>query len=227
MDTGLSVDEIYQILEGEIVSLEIKPGEMLSENTLCKRFSISRTPVRSALQRLEQNRFVQIIPHKGTIVTPINLHIANQLIYQRVAVESMVFRDFVKVCTPPEAEQARYRLRMLEEAGAKRHEPGPFDINDFLHRDLAMHEIWFRSTDKMYLWEQLIKPDADYSRFIRLDIVGARNVPDVLENHQEMMQIIDTKNLDAIEPLMMQHLYGGLRRLGGKIFSDEYREYFE
>lgn len=80
MDTGLSVDEIYQILEGEIVSLEIKPGEMLSENTLCKRFSISRTPVRSALQRLEQNRFVQIIPHKGTIVTPINLHIANQLI---------------------------------------------------------------------------------------------------------------------------------------------------
>ena len=73
MDTGLSVDEIYQILEGEIVSLEIKPGEMLSENTLCKRFSISRTPVRSALQRLEQNRFVQIIPHKGTIVTPINL----------------------------------------------------------------------------------------------------------------------------------------------------------
>ena len=54
MDTGLSVDEIYQILEGEIVSLEIKPGEMLSENTLCKRFSISRTPVRSALQRLEQ-----------------------------------------------------------------------------------------------------------------------------------------------------------------------------
>ena len=81
-----------------------------------------------------------------------------------------------------------------------------------------MHEIWFRSTDKMYLWEQLIKPDADYSRFIRLDIVGARNVPDVLENHQEMMQIIDTKNLDAIEPLMMQHLYGGIRRLGGKDF---------
>ena len=120
MDTGLSVDEIYQILEGEIVSLEIKPGEMLSENTLCKRFSISRTPVRSALQRLEQNRFVQIIPHKGTIVTPINLHIANQLIYQRVAVESMVFRDFVKVCTPPEAEQARYHLRLLDRGGQER-----------------------------------------------------------------------------------------------------------
>lgn len=226
MDTGLSTEEIYQILEQEIVSLNIKPGEMLSENTLCKRFSISRTPVRSVLQRLEQNRFVHIIPHKGTIVTPINLHIANQMVYQRVAVESMVFRDFVKVCTPPEAEQVRYCLHVLEEAGAKRHNLDTFDINDFLLKDLAMHEVWFRATDKMYLWERLIKPDADYSRFIRLDIVGARNVVEVLENHNEMMRIIDTKDLPAIEPLMMLHLYGGIRRLGGKIFSDEYREYF-
>ncbi len=227
MDTGLSTDEIYQTLEEEIVSLKIKPGEKLSENTLCKRFSISRTPVRSVLQRLEQNRFVHIIPHKGTIVTPINLHIANQLVYQRVAVESMVFRDFVKVCTPPVAEQARYLLHILEEAGAKRHHLETFDINDFLQKDLAMHEIWFRATDKMYLWERITKPDADYSRFIRLDIVGAKNVPEVLDDHRAMMRIIDTKDLDAIEPLMMLHLYGGIRRLGGKIFSDEYREYFE
>lgn len=226
MSTGLSTEEIYQILEQEIASLKIKPGEKLSENTLCKRFSISRTPIRSVLQRLEQNRFVHIIPNKGTIVTPINLHIANQLIYQRVAVESMVFRDFVKVCTPPEAEQVRYCLHILEEAGAQRHSPETFDINSFLHKDLAMHEIWFRATDKLYLWEQLVKPDANYSRFIRLDIVGAKNVVDVLENHQEMMRIIDTKDLDAIEPLMMLHLYGGIRRLGGKIFSDEYRDYF-
>ena len=96
MEAALSAEEIYKILENEIVRLEIKPGQSLSENTLCRRFLVSRTPIRSALQRLEQNRFVRIIPCKGTIVTPINLHIANQLIYQRIAVESMVFRDFVK-----------------------------------------------------------------------------------------------------------------------------------
>ena len=85
MAEQLHPEDIYQTLEYEIVTLKIKPGETISENQLCKRFGISRTPVRAALQRLEQNGFVQIIPCKGTIVTPINLDIVDQIVYQRTA----------------------------------------------------------------------------------------------------------------------------------------------
>ena len=42
-----------------------------------------------------------------------------------------------------------------------------------------------------------------------------------------MMQIIDEKDEGAIESLMTHHLYGGVRRLGGKIFSEEYSVYFQ
>ena len=66
MATLQHTDELYHILEDEICALKILPGEALSENQLCKRFGVSRTPIRSVLQRLEQNRFVQIIPCKGT-----------------------------------------------------------------------------------------------------------------------------------------------------------------
>ena len=72
MATLQHTDELYHILEDEICALKILPGEALSENQLCKRFGVSRTPIRSVLQRLEQNRFVQIIPCKGTIVTTID-----------------------------------------------------------------------------------------------------------------------------------------------------------
>ena len=72
MATLQHTDELYHILEDEICALKILPGEALSENQLCKRFGVSRTPIRSVLQRLEQNRFVQIIPCKGTIVTAID-----------------------------------------------------------------------------------------------------------------------------------------------------------
>ena len=65
MAEQLHPEDIYQTLEYEIVTLKIKPEETISENQLCKRFGISRTPVRAALQRLEQNGFVQIIPCKG------------------------------------------------------------------------------------------------------------------------------------------------------------------
>ena len=39
--------------------------------------------------------------------------------------------------------------------------------------------------------------------------------------------ILREKDLDAIEPLMRTHLYGGVSRMGSKIYSDEYRGYFK
>ena len=47
MATLQRTDELYHILEDEICALKILPGEALSENQLCKRFGVSRTPIRS------------------------------------------------------------------------------------------------------------------------------------------------------------------------------------
>ncbi len=227
METNRISNEIYGILEDEIVRLKIRPGEVLSENTLCKRFAISRTPIRSVLQRLQQNGFVQILPHKGTIVTPICLQIASQWIYQRLAVECMVLRDFIRICSPTDVAQIRYIHGLLQENEKKLYEdPEHFDINRFLTVDLSMHKIWFKATDKLYLWDNLTRPQADYSRFIRLDVMGGRNVPDVIEEHEKLIQVIEEEDLSAIEPLLERHLYGGVRRMGGELFSEELQAYF-
>lgn len=50
MATLQHTDELYHILEDEICALKILPGEALSENQLCKRFGVSRTPIRSVLR---------------------------------------------------------------------------------------------------------------------------------------------------------------------------------
>lgn len=226
METTLTTDEIYTILEQEIVFLKIKPGDVLSENTLCKRFRISRTPVRSILQRLQQNGFVQIVPHKGTIVTAIDLDIASQWIYQRVAVEYMVLRDFIQICSPTDFARLQYLQQCLLDIAAKQQEP-EFDIKEFLSCDLAMHQVWFQATDKMFLWESLIRPQADYSRFIRLDMVGGRNVPDVIMEHQALIDMIEQKDTTELEAVLRKHLYGGVRRIGGQLFSGEYQRFFK
>ncbi len=221
------IQEIYEILEEEIVQLKILPGEILSENTLCKRFDVSRTPVRSVLQRLQQNGFVQILPHKGTIVTPICLHVASQWIYQRLAVESMVLRDFLRICSPTDIARIRYVHTLLQKSERTLYEdPAHFSVNDFLAVDLSMHRIWFQVTDKLYLWDNLTRPQADYSRFIRLEGVGGRNVPDVMCEHEQLIRIIEEKDEEGIEPLLERHLYGGVRRMGGQLFSEELQDYF-
>ena len=79
-------EQIYRTLEQEILRFEHKPGDLISEHYLCHRFSLSRTPVRSILLRLQENGLVQIVPRKGSIVTRLDYDIINQFIYERVAV---------------------------------------------------------------------------------------------------------------------------------------------
>ena len=225
MNISLTSDEIYEILENEIIQLKIQPGDVISENTLCKRFQISRTPIRSVLQRLQQNGFVQIVPHKGTIVTAIRLKLASQWIFQRMAVECMILRDFINICSPTDIARIHYAQECLQKIADRLHKaPEAFDINEFL--DLSMHRIWFQVTDKLCLWENLVRPQADYSRFIRLDVVGGRNVPDVMKEHQQLIEIIEARDFAAIEPLLKRHLYGGVRRMGSELFSEEYQRFF-
>lgn len=220
-------DKIYQQLAGEILRFEHKPGDALSEHCLCQRFSLSRTPVRSILQRLQENGLVKILPRKGSMVTRLNYDIVNQLIYERVAVESMVLRDFITSCTPADVERVRFAFTQLQEIGNvffsdKEH----FEVSNFLESDYRMHEIWFRATNKLYLWERLSSVESSYTRFCTLDIIEGRNVPDVLEDHEEMLRLIDTRNPETIEALISRHLYGGVRRLGGLVFT-KYADYFE
>jgi DNA-binding GntR family transcriptional regulator len=224
----LDQDLIYHTLADEILQFEHKPGDILSEHMLCQRFGMSRTPARSILQRLQENGLVQIVPHKGSMVTKLNYDIVNQSIYQRVAVESMVFRDFILSCSPIDVEKVRYAMQRLDEIGQVFFtHPEKFEVNRFLRIDFQMHELWFRATKKRYLWEKLSGSiQASYTRFCTLDIIEGSNVRDVLDEHWEMLRMIDEKRIDGIEELFRKHLYGGVRRLSGLMFT-KYADYFE
>lgn len=220
-------EQIYQTLKQEILRFDHKPGDLLSEHYLCQRFSLSRTPVRSILQRLQENGLVEIVPRKGSLVTKLNYDIINQFIYERVAVETMVLRDFILSCTPADVERVRFIYSQMEALGSLYFDdPDSFDVDRFLKTDLSMHEIWFRATNKRFLWARLSGTEPSYTRFCTLDIIEGSNVPDVLRDHQEMLRLIDTRDVAGIEPLMRRHLYGGVRRMGALAFT-KYAGYFE
>lgn len=219
-------EQIYRLLADEILRFEHKPGDTLSEHYLCQRFSLSRTPVRSILQRLQENGLVRIIPRKGSIVTQIDFETVSQLIYERVAVETMVLRDFIKTCSPIDVEKVRYSFEMLrQQANIYETDREHFDANRFLVLDFQMHETWFRATNKPYLWKKLSGIQSDYTRFCTLDIVDGNNVPSVLKDHEDMLRLIDSGSTENIEPLIQRHLYGGVRRLGSQIFT-KYTDFF-
>lgn len=218
------------MLEHEIVSLQIPPSSYISENALCARFQVSRTIVRSALQHLSQNGFVEIIPRVGTVVTPIDLDAVNNFIYLRVSVESSVLRDFLQIITPPQLEEIRFHKDRFQQAVSSLGDLSHLDAEKtdaLLAMDLEFHHCYFRFMGKSILWNFLTKPHPNYSRFIRLDMLGGKNIPDVLREHESIMALLEQKNSSAIEDIISRHLYGGTRRLGSKLYSEELQDYIK
>lgn len=62
----------YEQLEELIVTAELEPGAILSEATLVEQLGIGRTPIREALQKLEREGLIRIMPRKGIEVTDLN-----------------------------------------------------------------------------------------------------------------------------------------------------------
>ncbi len=64
---------VYKILKDRIVQNVLKPQEYLNEQVLCEELKVSKTPVREALQHLERDRQVVIVPNKGCFVSNISI----------------------------------------------------------------------------------------------------------------------------------------------------------
>lgn len=70
---GQGAASVYAVLHNEILSLILRPGTVLDETALARRFSLSRSPVREALNRLQSERLVCMLPNRSTIVAPLEL----------------------------------------------------------------------------------------------------------------------------------------------------------
>ena len=190
--------EIYAVLEREIIDLTLRPGCSLSENPLCNRFGAPRSLIR------------------------VDRDIVDELIYERIAVEARVLRDFAPHCTPEHRSLIRQRAAAYDELAKAE----TLDFNRLYEADTRLHETWFSAMGKMYLWRTLQNAHADYSRFRMLDTLTTGGLAEVVADHHNLIDAIERCDLAAFEPLVERHLYGGIRRLGSKL-TEEYADYFE
>ncbi len=82
----------YRRLEEMIVTLELQPGEVLSESALADRLEIGRTPVREALQRLAREGLVSILSRRGVLVSELDVRRQMRLLEVRRELERLMAR---------------------------------------------------------------------------------------------------------------------------------------
>lgn len=177
-------EQAYHRLEEMIVTLQLAPGEVLSESSLTQSLGIGRTPIREALQRLAIEGLVVILPRRGVLVSEITVRNQLELLRVRREVERLMSRLAAVRATPAE----RTGFRRIADAM-----DGTADGNDdvkFMRLDQefnlmlshACRNIYARKTMGLMqglarrFWYQHYKEALDLPRCARLHAGMARAV---------------------------------------------------
>lgn len=83
-------ERAYTTIEERIVTVELKPGSVLSEQALADELGIGRTPVREALQRLANEGLVTVLPRRGVLVSEVNVQTQFEILAVRRALERLL-----------------------------------------------------------------------------------------------------------------------------------------
>jgi len=213
-------DSAYGRLRTAILSLELVPGERISERSLESMLGASRTPIRAALMRLENEGLTQR-EGRGWKVTPIDLAEVRAIMEYREAVEVAA----VRLAVERAGDEELAALRALSEAhrGRDDEETGLRDFSDF-HLALA------RLSRNHFLADGM---DGALTRLSRTRWLGVRTPQsrsDARDEHLEIVAAIRARDADRAVALTVAHnrdtgdrLLGYLteerRRLRGRGFS--------
>jgi DNA-binding GntR family transcriptional regulator len=121
-DMALS-ERAYSRLEEMITTLQLAPGQALSEPYLSSTLGIGRTPVREALQRLARERLVVIHPRRGIVISDINVRNQLKLLELRRELERLIARAAARRGSAEERKEMREIADNMERAAKKNDDP--------------------------------------------------------------------------------------------------------
>jgi DNA-binding GntR family transcriptional regulator len=125
--------QAYEAIRERIVTLFFSPGQYLNEAAICAVLGLGRTPVHQALQRLQAEGLVEVIPRKGVIIQPDSIGQILDTLDARLVIESELVRRAAERATDKDAAELERILAIAN----RRHGGGAIDA--FVESDRALH----------------------------------------------------------------------------------------
>lgn len=182
--TGTLTEQAYRLIEEQIVTLRLKPGDILSEQMLSTSFNIGRTPIREALQRLAREGLITILPRKGILVSDINPRSQLLVLEVRRELERLLSRMSAERASPEQRAQFDDIARGMDQA-AKANDDIAFmrldrELNHLIieaaHNDYAARAMKLLQGLSRRFWYMHYREAADLPLCARLHANQARAI---------------------------------------------------
>ena len=194
-------DTAYEAIKRLIVRLELQPGAAVNEEELQQRIGIGRTPVREALQRLERDQLVSVIPRRGVFVTSIDVGDLALLYETRSILEPYVHR----LAAVRGSEKHWATMDRALRAVTKMKKP---DWTDMLHADRICHEqVWYAANNR-FLTQTLEMLYSQAERLWHQYVRDQAELHSALDEHREVLGALRDGNGDRAAAIIEGHVQG-------------------
>jgi DNA-binding GntR family transcriptional regulator len=209
---------VVDALRDDIITMGLKPGDVISESDIAGRYGVSRQPVREAFIRLAQQGLLLIRPKRATVVKKISPVGVRQSRFIRESIEVEIIR---RVAGQPSDDAADVLARLIadQEAASDAGDSRRFHtLDELFHRTLA------RLAGVEYAW-QLIddhKMQLDRVRYLTL---GVSSTQRAIAEHKQIVEAVAKADPMAAETAMRAHLARAELLLNQTI--SDFPDYFE
>lgn len=177
-------------------------GSQLRQDALADIYGVSRIPVREALFQLEAEGFVQIVPHKGAMVTGLSLDEVNDVFDLRLLLEPRLFGEAIPRMDETDFEQ----LDAMQEAFDQAMEAGDLArwglLNAAFHRALYARAILPRTFSVV---AGLLQTS---DRYTRLQLSRTAALERASAEHRQLVALARSRAVEAANALLAEHIEG-------------------
>jgi len=203
---GSTTDQIVDAITGAIVERRLMPGTKLVEQQIADVFSVSRTVVRQALNRLSSDRLVTLEPARGAFVSTPSVDEARQVFEVRRMVEGSMVRQLAANITDAQIAELRAHLKDERSAIVR------VDVSGRTRLLADFHVVLARMLGNEVLAD-LVADLLSRSQLIALMYQSAHSAEHSQSEHVAVVDALERRDARAAVRLMEQHLASVERNL--------------
>lgn len=191
--------QVFEKLEEDIITGVYPRGEILTELKLVEQLGVSRTPIREALRRLEQERLIAE-SGKGSVVLGITMEDLIDIMDIRQRIEGLAAYYATKNLTEAGREQLRQISELQDFYYTKQ------DIDNLRKMDDKFHDAIYQFCDRPVLRDTLIPLHRKSQRYRRISIEDKTRLGNSIQEHKAIYNAIISGNADLASELITTHI---------------------
>jgi DNA-binding GntR family transcriptional regulator len=198
--TGSLADKAYKVLKDDVITCSLEPGQQIVQAQLSDTYDFGATPIREALQRLEQEGFVEAIPRFGYIVSPITFRDVREIYELRSIIEASAARLAATRGSQDQLKKLLDGSEFLYEYGDKE------SYSRFLSRNIDFHLSVAVAAGNQRMVDLLSRLLEEMTRIFHLGLNLKDSGEEMRDEHIALAQALVDRDPDRAEQIVKSQI---------------------